>query len=144
VNLTITDEKNNSYPFIFGKTDKAYYLNAGNFPVGNYTYQASVKIGKNTYSKKGEFIITPLNLEFLNSVADHNLLFRIAKAHDGEMFYSKDLQKLLKKIMEREDIRPVSYSQKRFIDLSGNLCLFLLIFALLSGEWFIRKRSGVY
>jgi hypothetical protein len=144
VNLTITDEKNNSYPFIFGKTDKAYYLNAGNFPVGNYTYQASVKTGKNTYSKKGEFIITPLNLEFLNSVADHNLLFRIAKAHDGEMFYPRDLRKLLNKILEREDIRPVSYSQKRFIDLSGNLWLFLLIFALLSAEWFIRKRSGVY
>jgi hypothetical protein len=144
VNITITDEKNNSYPFILGKTDKAYYLNAGNFPVGNYTYQATVKTGKNTYTKKGEFIITPLNLEFLNSVADHNLLFRIAKAHDGEMYYARDLQQLLKKIMEREDIRPVSYSQKRFIDLSGNVWLFLLIFALLSAEWFIRKRSGIY
>ncbi len=144
VNITITDEKNNSYPFILGKTDKAYYLNAGNFPVGNYTYQATVKTGKNVYTKKGEFIITPLNLEFLNSVADHNLLFRIAKAHDGEMFYPRDLQNLLKKIMEREDIRPVSYIQKRFIDLSGNIWLFLLIFALLSAEWFIRKRSGVY
>ncbi len=144
VNITITDEKNNSYPFVLGKTDKAYYLDAGNFPVGNYTYQATVKTGKNTYTKKGEFIIIPLNLEFLNSVADHNLLFRIAKAHDGDMFYPGDLPKLLKKIMEREDIRPVSYTQKRFIDLSGNLWLFLFIFALLSAEWFIRKRSGVY
>jgi hypothetical protein len=144
VNITITDEKNNSYPFVLGKTDKAYYLDAGNFPVGNYTYQTTVKTGKNTYTKKGEFIIIPLNLEFLNSVADHNLLFRIAKAHDGDMFYPGDLPKLLKKIMEREDIRPVSYTQKRFIDLSGNLWLFLFIFALLSAEWFIRKRSGVY
>lgn len=144
VNITITDEKNNSYPFVLGKTEKAYYLNAGTFPVGNYTYQATVKTGRNTYSKKGEFIITPLNLELLNSVADHNLLYRIAKAHDGEMFYARDLQGLKKKIMEREDIRPVFYSQKRFIDLSGNLWLFLLILALLSAEWFIRKRSGVY
>ena len=144
VNITITDEKNNSYPFVLGKTDKAYYLNAGTFPVGNYSYQAVVKTGKNTYVKKGEFIVTPLNLEFLNSVADHNLLFRIAKAHDGEMFYPRALQDLRKKIMEREDIRPVSYTQKRFIDLSGNVWLFLLILALLSAEWFIRKRSGVY
>lgn len=144
VNITITDEKNNSYPFILGKTEKAYYLNAGTFPVGNYTYQAAVKTGKNTYTKKGEFIITGLNLELLNSVADHNLLYRIAKAHDGEMFYARDLQGLRKKILEREDIRPVSYAQKRFIDLSGNVWLFLLILALLSAEWFIRKRSGVY
>ncbi len=144
VNITITDEKNNSYPFVIGKTEKAYYLNAGTFPVGNYTYQASVRTGKNTYTKKGEFIITALNMELLNSVADHNLLYRIAKAHDGEMFYARDLQSLRKKILEREDIRPVSYAQKRFIDLSGNLWLFLLILALISAEWFIRKRSGVY
>ena len=144
VNITITDEKNNSYPFVPGKTDKAYYLNAGTFPVGNYTYQATVKTGKNVYTKKGEFIVTPLNLEFLNSVADHNLLFRIAKAHDGEMFYPRTLHDLGKKILEREDIRPVSYSQKRFIDLSGSAWLFIFIVALLSAEWFIRKRSGVY
>jgi hypothetical protein len=60
------------------------------------------------------------------------------------MFYARDLQGLRKKILEREDIRPVSYAQKRFIDLSGNVWLFLLILALLSAEWFIRKRSGVY
>jgi hypothetical protein len=144
VNITITDEKNNSYPFVPGKTEKAYYLNAGTFPVGNYTYKATVKTGRNTYAKNGEFIVTPLNLELLNSVADHNLLYRIAKAHDGEMFYARDLQGLRKKIMEREDIRPVSYSQRRFNDLAGNVWLFLLILALLSAEWFIRKSSGVY
>jgi len=144
VNITITDDKKNSYPFVLGKTDKAYYLNAGAFPVGNYSYLATVKTGKNTYTKKGEFIVTPVNLELLNSVADHNLLYRIAKAHNGEMYYARDLQSLRKKIMAREDIRPVSYAQKRFIDLSGNLWLFLLILGLISAEWFIRKRSGAY
>ena len=144
VSITIKDEKSNTYPFVMGKTEKAYYFNAGTFPVGNYSYEASVKTSKNTYTKKGEFIVTPLNLELLNSVADHNLLYRIAKAHDGEMYYARDLQSLRKKIMEREDIRPVIYIQKRFIDLSGNIWLFMSILALLSAEWFIRKRSGVY
>jgi len=144
VNITIQDEKNNSYPFVLGKTEKAYYLNAGNFPVGDYTYQAMVKTGKNSYTSKGDFVVTPLNLELLNSVADHNLLYRIAKAHDGEMFYPRDLKGLLKKILEREDIRPVAYDQKRFIDLSGNIWLFLLILTFVSVEWFIRKRSGIY
>ncbi|MCX6248205.1 MAG: hypothetical protein NTW10_10750 [Bacteroidetes bacterium] len=144
VNLTIKDEKNNAYPFVLGKTDKAYYLNAGSFPVGDYTYEANVKTGKNLYTKKGAFIISPVNLELLNSVADHNLLFRIAKAHDGEMIYARDLQELRKKILNRQDIRPVFYSQKRFIDLSGSGWLFLLILALLSAEWFLRKRNGVY
>ncbi|MCX6243191.1 MAG: hypothetical protein NTU98_00670 [Bacteroidetes bacterium] len=144
VNITITDEKGNKYPFVLGKTERGYYLNAGNFPPGNYAYQASVKTGKNLYSKKGEFVIIPLNLEALNTVADHNLLFRIAKSHNGEMFYPRELEKLEKKIRAREDIRPVFYTTKRFTDLAGNVWLFLIILALLAGEWFMRKRSGAY
>jgi hypothetical protein len=60
------------------------------------------------------------------------------------MFYPKEMEKLEKKILEREDIRPVFYTTKRFTDLAGNVWLFLIILALLAGEWFMRKRSGAY
>jgi len=144
VNLSITDEKNKTYPYVFGKTEKGYYLNAGNFPPGNYKYVASVKAGKNFFQKKGEFIIAPLNLEELSTTADFNVLYRIAKAHDGELFSPHDLDGLVKKISKREDIRPVSYFQKRYSDITGNIWVFILIIALLTVEWFMRKRSGVY
>jgi len=144
VNLTITGAKNTTFPFVMGKTEKAFYLNAGAFPVGNYSWEASIKTGKNVFTRKGEFVVTPINLEALNTVADHNLLFRIAKAHDGEMVYPKEMDKLEKRILAREDIRPGSYVQRRFTDLAGNVWLFMIILALLSAEWFIRKRSGVY
>lgn len=143
VNLVITDENNKSYPFVFGKTDKAYWLNAGNFPVGTYKYQASVKAGNNLYQKKGEFVISPLNLEMMNTTADHNLLYRIARSHDGDMVYPRDMDRLAKMISDREDMKSVSYTQKRYADLTGNLWVFLLILGLISAEWFIRKRSGI-
>ena len=144
VNLSITDEKDKSYPYVFGKTEKGYYLNAGNFPIGNYKYVASVKVGKNYFQKKGEFIIAPLNLEELSTTADFNLLYRIAKAHDGELVSPHDLDGLANNISKREDIKPVSYFQKRYSDITGNIWVFILILTLLSIEWFIRKRSGVY
>jgi hypothetical protein len=144
VNLTITDEKNKSFPYVFGKTEKGYYLNAGNFPTGTYKYVASVKVGKNFYQKKGEFIVAPLNLEELSTNADFNVLFRIAKAHDGELVSPHDLDGLANKISKREDIKPVSYFQKRYSDIIGNIWVFVLILILLSAEWFMRKRSGVY
>jgi len=144
VSLNITDEKNKSYPFVFGKTEKGYYLNAGSFPPGNYKYEASVKIGKNQFRKKGEFIMAPLNLEELSTTADFGTLSRIAKAHDGDVFSPHDLDGLMKKISNREDIKPVSYFQKRYSDITGNIWVFILILSLLSVEWFIRKRSGVY
>lgn len=144
VNLTIMDEQDKSYPFIFGKSEKTYYLNAGTFPVGKYTYSASVKVGKNLYQKNGAFIITQMNLETINLVADHNLLFRLAKNHGGEMIYPKNMDDLVEKITSREDIKPVIYTQKRFSDLVGNLWVFLVILVLLATEWFIRKRNGIY
>ena len=144
VNLTIIDEHNKSYPFIFGKTENAYFLNAGTFPVGKYTYNATVKSGKTTLQKSGSFIIAPINLEVINTVADHNLLFRLATLHGGDLYYPKDLNLLIDKINHREDIRPVIYTQKRFSDLTGNLLLFMLILTLLSTEWFLRKRAGRY
>jgi hypothetical protein len=103
-----------------------------------------VKSGKTLYQKNGSFIISPINLEALNTVADHNLLYRLAKMHGGELFYPKNLDQLADRINDREDIRPVIYYQKRFSDLTGNIWLFLLIVSLLTAEWFMRRRSGSY
>ena len=144
LNLVIRDEQNRSYPFVFGKSGKTYYLNAGTFPVGNYTYQASVNVGTTLYQKTGEFMVTALNLESINTIADHNILYRVSKSHDADLVYPAGLDDLLKKINAREDIRPVSYLQKRYSDLVGNIWVFLLILALVSAEWFLRKRSGIY
>ncbi|MDP4280657.1 MAG: hypothetical protein Q8867_00765 [Bacteroidota bacterium] len=143
VNLVITDEKNKNYHYVFGRTEKAYYINTGSFAVGTYKFTASVKAGRNLYTKKGEFIVSPLNLEAMNTVADHNLLFRIAASHNGEMIYPRDLEKLSRILDKREDIKPVSYRQQQFTDLTGNLWAFLIILALLSVEWFLRKRYGI-
>ena len=117
VKITITDGDNKSYPFIFSKTLKSYYLNAGNFPAGEYAYKATVKAGTGAYEKTGKFFIEKVNIENSNLIADHNLLFRIAAAHDGEMLTRDDIGKLAGLILARQDIRSVSISQKRLSDL---------------------------
>ncbi len=143
INITIKDADNKTYPFVFSKTARAYYLNAGLFPIGEYTFNASVKVGNDLYQKSGKFFVEQVNVESSNLVADHNLLFRIASSHDGEMINRADIMKLADKILAREDIRPVSHFQQRMSDLIGNPWLFMLIIALLSAEWVIRKREGM-
>ncbi|MCX6305586.1 MAG: hypothetical protein NT040_11510 [Bacteroidetes bacterium] len=143
INITITDAENKTYLFIFSKTAKAYYLNAGLFPIGEYSYKAAVKVGSEIYQKSGKFFVEQVNIESSSLVADHNLLFRIAKSHDGEMINKSDIGKLAEKILAREDIRSVSVFQQRMSDLIGNPWLFALILALLSAEWVIRKREGM-
>lgn len=143
INITITDADNKSYPFVFSKTAKTYFLNAGLFPIGEYSYKATVKVGLEQYQKVGKFFVEEVNTESSNLVADHNLLYRIASSHDGEMINKEDIDKLADKILAREDIRSVSIYQQRMSDLIGNPWLFALIIALLAAEWIIRKREGM-
>lgn len=144
VNITITNSENKKFPFTFTKTANAYRLNTGMLPVGEYKYQAQTKNGDKIYTAKGEFSVTPLQLESINTRADHQLLYALAKKHGGAMVYPGQLDKLGALINTREDVKPVSYSQKRLNDLINLKAIFFLLLFLLTAEWLIRKRSGGY
>ncbi len=144
VKLTIINSDNKTFPFVFSKTHNNYHLNAGYFPIGNYKYKARVKVGDKLLQNKGEFTVSDLNIEKVNSVAEHNLMYKLAKNHDGAMVYPNHIADLYKKIKNREDIKTVSYSQKRYKDLINIKWLFFIILAFLSAEWFLRKRGGTY
>jgi hypothetical protein len=144
IKIVITDADNKKYNFTFSKTPDAYYLDAGIMPIGEYEYESKVKVGNKLYKQHGTFHIMPLNIESINSIADHQLLYNIAKTHDGELFYPNELDKLLAKINSREDIKSVSYMHSSMSDLINLKWIFFLILLLLSVEWFIRKRNGLY
>jgi len=144
ITLTIVNSEKKKFPYVFGKRGKAYYLNAGNFPVGEYRFSAKVKVGDTIYKKTGVFNILALNVESINTIANHRLLYNLAKKHDAEMFYPSQFDKLHKLLENREDIKSISYSQKSYNELVNLKWVFFLILALLSSEWFIRKRGGSY
>lgn len=143
VTIAIKDSEGKSYPFIFSKLGRTYYLNTGLFPVGEYSWEASVNVGSETFRRNGKFFVEPINIESTNLVADHSLLYRLASAHNGEVVSPKNLDSLAGKILARQDIRSVSIYNKRLNDLIGNPWLFVLIVALLTAEWIFRKREGM-
>jgi hypothetical protein len=144
VNFTIYNKENKKYTFEFSKTSNAYHLDAGIFPIGEYRYEASVKVGDKLYTKNGLFNVLALNIESLSTTADHKMLYALARKHDGKLFYPRQFDELLKAINGREDIKSVSYTQKRLNDMVNLFWVFIVILVLLSFEWFIRKWSGNY
>lgn len=144
VNIVITDASNKKYPYAFSKTSNAYRLNAGVLPVGEYTYEARVKVGEKLYTQKGQFSVSALQIELTNTVADHQLLYRISRDHGGEMVHPSDLDKIAQKLQSRDDVKSISYSEKKLDDLLNLKWIFFVLLALLSAEWFMRKRNGVY
>ena len=142
VNITITNSENKNFPFTFSKTANAYRLNAGMMPVGEYKYEAKVKVGDKMYTQKGSFSVSALQVELINTVADHQMLFSLAKKHNGEMVYPNQLEKLVADLNKRDDIKSVSYTEKKLTDLINLKWIFFLLLTLLSIEWFMRKRNG--
>jgi hypothetical protein len=144
VNIVFTNSSNKKFNYSFSKTSNAYILNAGRMPVGEYTYDAQVKVGDKLYKQHGEFSVRALQLELTNTVADHQLLYSLSKKHDGEMVYPNDLEQLAEKLNARDDIKSVAFSEKKLTDVINLKWIFFLILALLSFEWFMRKRNGAF
>ena len=144
INIDIFNDNNKKFPSIFNKTSKSYHLNAGIFPPGDYKYEARVKLKNKSLSTKGSFIVTSIDEEYTNTLANHQMLYNLAKKHDGEMIYPNQLQSLVDKLNKRDDIKTVTYTQKRYNNLMNIYWIFFIILALLSAEWFLRKRNGGY
>jgi hypothetical protein len=144
VTLDITDENGKKFPYTFGRTSNAYHLSMGNFTPGVYKYTANVVFGGKTFNRKGEFVVSAINVESAVTVANHHLLFNLASRHGGKMLYPKNMQTIIDLLDKRDDIKTISYFERRYTDLVNLFWVFLLIIALLGAEWLLRKRAGGY
>jgi len=144
VNIVIKNKENKLYQYSFSKTSNAYTLNAGQLPVGEYSYDAKVKVGSIIYTRNGRFIVSGLNKEAIVTNADHKTLYNLATRHKGAMYYPKETEKLYDEIVNNEEFKPVIYEISKTSELINIKSLLFLIILLLSIEWFIRKRSGSY
>jgi hypothetical protein len=144
VTLTITNAAGKQFPFTFTKTATAYRLIAGQFPPGDYTYVGRVSVNGKAFTQKGSFSVVPLVMEASSLTADHQLLYNLAKRHNGEMVNARDIDRLEKLILAREDIRPVIYNPQQLNDLITRWWVFAILLLLLAVEWFLRKRNGAY
>ncbi|MEI8006808.1 MAG: hypothetical protein WCI48_11425 [Bacteroidota bacterium] len=143
VSLQLKNEEGKTYPFVFSRTDKAYMLNAGYFPAGNYTYEASVGTSQGVYKKQGQLSITPLDIELVNLVADRDILYQISSRHEGKVILQKDIRELAKFLKSRTDLKSVIHLQRKYDELAMKWWMFALIIILLTAEWAIRKRNGI-
>jgi hypothetical protein len=144
VKLSITNAENKTFPFTFSRTAHAYHISAGVFPIGEYRFNAQVKTGATLLQKSGAFSVVPVNVESLNLIADHQLMYSLSQKNNGKMLYPGQLSQLPGLLKARDDVKSVSYTKKRFSDVVNLFWVFGIIVLLLSAEWFLRKRFGAF
>ncbi len=142
--ITILDENSNKYPFTFSRTGKAYTLQAGYLPVGSYSFTASTVAGNKSHIETGNFTVNALQAELTETIANHQLLNALSEKTGGRFFLPASIRNLATAIKERDDIRPVSFTQKKLDEVINLKWVFALLLFILSIEWFMRKRNGGY
>ncbi|MES2426226.1 MAG: hypothetical protein V4560_04605 [Bacteroidota bacterium] len=140
IELKNTDGKN--YSFLATRNGQSYQLDAGTLPVGEYTYTATTKLGNHPFNAGGQLTVKPLNLEIRQSAANHQLLKNMAKESGGVMLQPSEINRLADLIRKNENIKTLVYEDKHYSDMIDVKWIFVLILALLSIEWFLRKREG--
>jgi hypothetical protein len=142
VNIALKSKSGKAYSYLFSRTSNSYSLNAGILPAGEYSYTAKTNLGKVSHQADGQFVVTEQQTEFKQSLANHQLLFTMAGQNGGKMLFPDQLKDLPGMIRANETVKTISYEDRKYEELINIKFIFFLIVALLSIEWFSRKRNG--
>ena len=140
INFKLIDKEKKIFSYTFSKTSSSYQLNLGILSAGEYQYEASAKFNNELYVKKGKILVNELLSENINTVANHQLLYKISSRSNGKIFYPKDLMKIELELLKNNTIKSITFSQKSNFNLIDFNWFFIFIIILLSIEWFLRKR----
>ena len=144
VAMSIRNKDGKEFLYMFNKVGKAYALNAGILPVGNYTFKATTPFNNQNFAYEGRFSVQPIQLELFETTANHAVLRQLSQHYGGEMVAAADLAGLAGKIKARETVKPVIYQSTHTYPLINLKWIFLLLAGLLSAEWFLRRYYGSY
>ncbi len=141
VNLVLFDKNNKEYTFQFLQNGNSFLANLGVLDVGSYNFIARVK-GTNLV-KKGLFDVKEIQIEKLGLSANHDILRKIATLSNGEVFYLNNLDNLIKTIKDSEENKKNIHFKENFESLLNIPWILLILFTIISLEWFIRKYNGL-
>jgi hypothetical protein len=142
VNLQVKNEAGKVFNYTFSKTENAYQLDAGTMGAGNYSYLSNTALGGKRLTASGSFYVNSLMAEYQETTANHQLLNAMAKQSNGKLFMPEDLLKIADEILKNENIKTISYEDRKYDELINIKWLYAWILTLLSIEWFLRKRNG--
>lgn len=143
VRVIVTNGEGKQFPYTMNKSGRAYALNAGILPVGNYTYKAATSVGGQQLEAGGAFSIQPIQLELYETTADHALLRALSNQLGGSMVRPQDMASLADSILAK-NLKPVMYTTQKTENALNLKWIFGILIGLLAAEWFLRRYYGGY
>ena len=144
VKLTLTDQQDNQFDFIFNTAGNTYGLDMGKLTPGIFSYNAKVSNGSNVFSKTGSFIVNPVNVEWSRVSADFTVLKKLSNKTKGTFFTTQQMDELSAVFADQTAFPSITYTSERKQSILHEKWIFFLILLLLSVEWVMRKYKGRY
>lgn len=144
VKIKILNEAGEEFDFTFDEQNDNYFLNAGHLPEGDYSFNAEVNIGNETFTETGSFTVIAVNIENTLSKANHQVLYQLAGLSGGKFYHPGQTSQLVSDIKNNQKLKPSVYFQEMINELLNLRWLFAVVLILLSVEWFLRKYWGIY
>ncbi len=139
--LEIKNESTEEFDFQFSKLNQGYFLDIGILENGHYSFTA--KVVGTSFEKSGVFDVRKLQLEKMNLVANHALLFKISKLSNGKLFYKNEIDLLLQELNKSSKNQKLIHSKEMLTSLINIPLILLILLLLISTEWFVRKYNGL-
>lgn len=144
IKLKVKDEQGKSSLFDFGTSGNFYQLNIGTLAPGRYEWSASTEHNGKKYAKSGVFVVEDIDIEQIETSADHTVLRQISENSNGSFYPLSTYKQLISELDKRDDLVEVAYQESSFRNLLDDWWILLLIAALLGAEWFLRRWNGAY
>lgn len=141
--IRITDEQDEvrTYEFVYGTESRT--ARTTRLPSGKYAYEARTTIGDKTLTERGELLVNALQLELRNLTADHQVLKQVSGKSDGRYFHLSEMEAFANTLRQSE-FSGILHSHSERQPVNHLVWMLLLITALLTAEWVLRKIWGAF
>ncbi|MBN8821083.1 MULTISPECIES: VWA domain-containing protein [unclassified Spirosoma] len=143
VRLEVSDEKGVTRSYNYTPTASNSRFEISRLPEGAYRFKATVTINDKAEQSSGQFVVRDLQLEALNTTADHGMLRQLAQQTGGQFYAVSRMDDLVKNLTSRSHPARLT-STEEMNELINWKWLFFVVLTLAAIEWGLRKFYGGY
>lgn len=144
IEATLKDSTDNEFKYMMEPNGNSYRIDLGRLGKGNYTCNFATEFDGNKYETNIAIMVRNLNLEAQNITANHNVLYSIAGANGGKVYYPSEISRIKDDLEANPNIQSVSYEKESLSSIIDFWYIFVCILLFAATEWFLRKFWGGY
>ncbi len=143
IQLQLTDEKGLTRSYNYTPTASNGRFEISRLPEGVYQFKATTTLNGKSEQSGGQFVVRDLQLEALNTTADHALLRQLAQQTGGRFYNTSNVASLVQNLTTRQTPDRLT-STEAMDEIINWRWLFFVILVLAGAEWGLRKVNGGY